>query len=138
MRHPVPLPAEVLAILQKDDMVPSEAEYDKIALDQLPPSWFSASEIHLGSPREVDLVVEAQGELRRANVIMFWTFVRKGDNYSLALAIPAHNLIVKNSRSYGFRDIEAMSATAVTVTTAIFRFDGNEYTEHSERTEAIK
>jgi hypothetical protein len=68
VNKPVVIPDDVLAILCQDGFVSGTLDSPS---DKIPPSWFSASVIHLGDPREEDLVVEAQGELRGANVIMF-------------------------------------------------------------------
>jgi hypothetical protein len=135
---PVPIPDEALAILRRDDRVENELAYAAIAPEKLPRSWFSASEIALGSPGEKDLIVVAEGPLLGANVDTFWVFVNSGKGYLLVLTIPAHDLIVKRSRTNGYRNLEAMAATAITVTTASFRFDGHQYREYSEKTEDIK
>jgi hypothetical protein len=40
------------------------------ATDPLPPSWFSASVLHLHGPVEKDIVVMATGTLRGANITL--------------------------------------------------------------------
>lgn len=54
------------------------------------------------------------------------------------LTIPALGLSVKNSRTNGYRDVEAAAATAVKITTASFRFDGQKYKLYSSKTEDIR
>ena len=71
VKHPVPLPGEVLAILQRDDLVKNELKYDEKAPGKLPATWFSASEITLGSSGENDLIIAAEGPLVGANVDNF-------------------------------------------------------------------
>ena len=58
--------------------------------------------------------------------------------FKLALMLPTHDLIVKNTRSHGYKDIESMAATAIDVTTVQFKFDGGVYKEYTSRTEGIK
>ncbi len=137
-KHPVPLPSEVLAILRRDAFVKDELEGDDIAPERLPTAWFSASEITLGGRGEKDLIVVAEGLLRGANVDTFWVFVHRDQGYALVLTVPAFDIIVKSSRTNGYRNIEASAATAVTVTTASFRFDGHRYVRASVKTEDIK
>lgn len=138
VKHPVLIPNEVLAILRGDGLVKRELDYAGIAPENLPASWFSASEIALRSPGERDLIVAAEGPLVGANVDTFWVFIYSGNGYTLVLTIPALGLSVKNSRTNGYRDIEAAAATAVKITTASFRFDGQEYKIYSSKTEDIK
>ena len=138
VEHPAPIPGEVLAILGRDDHVKHALNYQGITPENLPASWFSASEIALGSSREKDLIVAAEGPLIGANVDTFWVFIHRGRDYSLVLTIPALGLTVKNSRTNGYRDLEAGAATAVTITTASFRFDGQQYKLFSAKTEKIR
>jgi hypothetical protein len=138
VKHPVVIPEPVLAILCNDERVRNELKYEKITPDHLPTSWFSAAEVHLSKPSERDLIVVAQGPLMGANVDVFWVFTRGGATYALALTIPAHDLIVEKSRSNGYRDLESMGATAATVTTVSFHYDGDHYREYSEKTEDMK
>ncbi len=138
VKHPVPIPNDVLAILRRDDRVKNELEYAGIAPENLPRSWFSASEIALGTSREKDLIIAAEGPLVGANVNTFWVFIDHGKSYELTLTLPAHDLTVNNTRTNGYRDLEAMGATAVKVTTTSYRFDGRQYTLYSSKTEDIK
>jgi hypothetical protein len=138
VKHPVPLPSEVLAILQRDDLVKNELKFDEKAPPQLPAGRFSASEITLGSSGEKDLIIAAEGPLVGANVNTFWVFVQSEHHYTLALTIPAHDLIVEGARTNGYRNLEAMAATAESVTTVSFRFDGHQYKEYSAKMEDIK
>ncbi len=138
VKHPVPVPDEVLSILRRDDRVKNELESADIAPEELPNSWFSASEIALGGPGEKDLIVVAEGPLVGANVDTFWVFIHRDKAYALVFTIPVHDLVVKKSRTNGYRNLDVMAATAVTVTTASFRFDGHQYQRFSAKTEDIK
>jgi hypothetical protein len=138
VKHPVPLPSEVLAILQRDNLVKNELKYGENAPEKLPPAWFSASEIALGSSGEKDLIIAAEGPLAGGNVDTFWVFVQREHHYTLVLTIPAHDLVVKRPHTNGYRNLQASGATAATVTTLSFRFNGRQYKEYSTTTEDIK
>lgn len=81
-----------------------------------------ASEIHLTSSTERDLVVIAGAPLSGANVTTFWIFRPTNPGYELLLDAPAHDMVVRNSRTNGYRDIELVSATAVTASTVLCRY----------------
>jgi hypothetical protein len=98
----------------------------------------SASEVHLAGPSEKDIVVMAVGSLRGANITRFWVFRPTDRRFEMLLDARVHDLIVKKSRSNGYRDIELLSATAVTVSTVIVRFDGTKYQTYKTRSETIR
>jgi hypothetical protein len=125
VQHPVEIPEAVLAIISKDESTRNTLEVE--GKSQLPKNWLSASEVHLAESNEQDIVVMAVGLLRGANITTFWLFRPARGGYEMLLDAPVHDLIIKNSRSNGYRDIELLSATAVTVSTVILRFDGKAY-----------
>jgi hypothetical protein len=136
--HPVAIPAEMLAILAKDETVNRVLEDQNISPANLPASWFSAAQVQLGGIGEKDFIVAAKGPLVGANVSPFWVFIHDSHGYKLALSTSVHDLIMKKTRSHGYRDLELDAMTASTVTTAQFRFNGNEYKEFAEKTAEIK
>jgi len=138
VNHPFPIPTEVLALLAKDDLVRNVLEDEKIAAANLPTSWFSAAQVRLGGKGELDLIVASKGPLLEANIDPFYVFIHDSHGYKLALSISVQDLIVKRTRSHGYRDLESDGITASTITTGLFRFNGNEYKESSEKTTDIK
>ena len=64
VKHPIAVPAEVLALLGKDERVRHVLEDENIQSAKLPDSWFSAAQIQLGNEREKDLIVMGEGPLR--------------------------------------------------------------------------
>jgi hypothetical protein len=138
VKNPVPIPEDVLAILGADLMVRDVMKNGDLPVEKPPLSWFSASCIHLADPRENDLVVMGQGQLRGANVITFWVFRSAANGHVLVLTAPAHDLIVKTMRWKGLREIEMLAATAAQVHTVLFRFDGREYKVFREKWEPIR
>jgi hypothetical protein len=138
VKKPVALRQDVLAILKKDEMVRNVLEYENMPPEKLPPSWFSASEIHLGRSRDADMVVVANPPLAGGNVTTFWVFCATPHGYELVLKAPAHTLRVKNTSRRGHRDIELISATAVEVSTVLLRFDGEKYAGFKTRSGPIR
>ncbi len=138
VNHPVAIPAEVLAILARDKQVQNVLDDQKIAPANLPSSWFSAAQVQLGSKGEQDLIVGSKGPIMGANISPFWVFIHDSHGCKLALSVSVHDLFVKRTRSHGYRDLELDAMTASRITTANFRFDGNEYKESSEKTTDIK
>src|SRR3954465_13984394 len=113
VEKPIALPEDVRTTLSKDELVRDEAENDGIPIHAIPSSWFSASVVHLANPRNGDLLVVAQGPLRGSNVTTFWVFARTNHGFQLVLTAPAHDLLIRSSRSRAYRDIETTSMTAL-------------------------
>jgi hypothetical protein len=138
VKKPAAIPQDVVAILVKDEMVSRELENENLPAEKIPLSWFSASAIHLSNSRKTDFVVMARGPLAGGNVVVFWVFRGNPHGHELVLTAPMHDLIVKNTRWNGYRDIELLSATAVTVSTVLCRFDGKQYKEYKSKLEDIQ
>jgi hypothetical protein len=138
VKVPVTVPEEVLATLRKEKTVQGALEDRDIRSENLPPSWFSASEIHLGAANRTDLVVVGEPPVSGGNVAIFWVFCATANGYQLALTAPAHDLAVKNARWKGHRNIELTSLSAVQISTVLLRFDGKRYTEYRSKSEPIR
>jgi hypothetical protein len=138
VQHPVRIPAEVMAILRNDERVRNVLESENLRPDALPEPWFSVAEVHLGPPHEVDYIVAGEGPMMGANISPFWVVIHNANGFRLALFLGAHDLEVGRTRSNGYQGLTTYGATASTVTTVHFRFDGSEYKESSEKTENIK
>jgi hypothetical protein len=128
VRKPVPIPQSVLSALSQDTLVSNELEYESKHAEQAPPSWFSASATHLGASREVDLIVMSVGPVHGANVTMFWAFRPTASGHELIFTGGGHELRVLNSRSKGYRDIEALAVTMQKPSRVLYRFNGKQYT----------
>jgi len=137
--RPSDAPKDVLQILRRNEYVLNCLQFlrqEDEAPDEIPSSWFVASEIHLGGPKEVDFVVQPR-ELGRvpaenrclfgARVIPFWVFRNTPKGFELILEVHEHDLTVLSTRSKGYRDIETWSSTAITQTTWLYKFDGRRY-----------
>jgi len=127
VKVPIALPQGVMDILRSDEMIGMVMRNQDPQIEKFPPSWFSASVIHLGTSGETDFVVVAEGPLIGANVTTFWVIRSTPSGYEVVLNAPAHDLSVKPGRAVGLRDIEMLAATAVQVHTVMYRFDGKSY-----------
>jgi hypothetical protein len=127
VKNPVAIPSDAWSILKSDPGVLEVLANRGLSVDQLPASWFTASEIHLDGRNESDLVVVGKGPLQGANVTTFWVFLRQPQGLKLVLNAPAHDLIIKPTRQNGYKTIEIASATAVRLSKTTFQFDGNQY-----------
>jgi hypothetical protein len=138
VKSPVMIPPEVMVILGEDDIVKRQMENEEPRPAELPQSWFSASKLRLGPTRTDALIVQATGPLVGGNVVVFWAFIQFQVGWKLGLMIPAHDLIVTQTRFNGYRNLEAGAMTCCTITTARFRFDGRVYKRYFSKTEDIK
>jgi len=136
---PIAIPEDVREQLTKDDLVKGALEDSHLAAENLPASWFSASTIHLSLTHKTpDLIVEGNPPLSGGNTATFWVFRASDNSHALVMNTPAHNLIVKNSVSHGYRDIELISMSASIVSTVICRFDGTKYKVYRSKSEPIR
>jgi len=120
VHHPIPIPEPIQTLLVKTDF-PSVSSFV--------PSNYSAAQVHLHGRKEIDYVVEAEGELRGANVCVFWVFLPTPDGFKVALDIPAHNLSINRTRHNRYRTITASAETCCVISTVKLHFDGGEYVQ---------
>lgn len=101
--------------------------------DELPDKLFEASEIHLDGPSEVDLVVLVHVASHGAHFLMLRP---TSDGYSVILNSGGDSLKVLRSKSNGYRSIaiQGFSQAGKVTTNALFRFNGQQYIEASEKT----
>jgi hypothetical protein len=137
VQRPVSLPEGVAQVLRNDTHVLAALNADKISPDQLPTGWFSASEIHLNGPDEVDLIVEGEGHMRGAHVNPFWVFRKTPQGYRLVLNESADLLEVLNTKWKGYRKIRLSAVIARTVVRLFYRFEGHEYRLYQRKYEPI-
>jgi len=151
-RKPVEVPTAALQAI-RDSFVRGDLNCLKhfgTTPDEVPASWFVASEIHLGGPDETDLIVrpnvlriarhelplhEASGCMLGANVIPFWVLRNIRGRYALLLETHALGLEVLDSRSNFYRDIRATAATAGTHTTVLYKMSDAQYQFAERKTE---
>jgi hypothetical protein len=122
----------------QDPDVQSVLESEGAAADKLPPSWYSASNVHLCTPTAKDLVVVGNPPLSGGNTARFWVLHKMAAGYAVVLDGPTHSLEIKNTRHHGCRDIELISASAVQFSTTTLHFNGNKYGVYHTKTEDIR
>ena len=151
-RKPVEVPEAALQVI-RDSFVRGTLnclEHFGTTPDEVPASWFVASEIHLDGPEEIDLIVrpnvlrlaaddlplrEASVCMLGANVIPFWVLRSIRGRYALLLETHALRLEVLDSRSNFYRDIQATAATAATHTTVLYKMSDAQYQVAERKTE---
>jgi hypothetical protein len=127
VENAVPIPGEVWSVLKQDTDVQEVLRYQNPPLKVLPKTWFCAAVVHLHRTSGNDLVVQAEGKMTGANVTEFWVFAASPQGPKLVLKIPAHDLVIRDIESGGYKIIEASAVTARHVSTSIYKFDGHKY-----------
>ena len=105
IEHPVPVPQEVLQILRRNERNQRLLAKGQTP-DEMPASWFVASEINLRDDNLADLIVmAAEPRLLGANIVPFWIFRNTLKGHELILSVSALSLDVLNTKTNGYRDI---------------------------------
>jgi hypothetical protein len=136
--NPVPVPGDVLELLEKETVVRDALKNNQDADNKVPQSWFSATELQLRLNGKADLLVRAEPPLAGANTDYFWVFRNFGSGYVRVLGGAAHDLEIRNRRSLGSRDIAFIAMTAAEMHTVVYRFNGKRYVVYREKSEPIK
>jgi hypothetical protein len=124
---PFTLPKSILDLLSRYEMVTDSLEEKNIPPEQLPGSWFLASEVHLAGPKENDVVVMGQCPVCGANVAPFWLFRPSNRGYELLMFGRGLALRIIDHRTNGYLDIETSMVMTQKPWTGIWRFDGKKY-----------
>ena len=142
--HPLAVPDKVVEVLQTDEAVKSCRKDNPIHAGQSLSSWFVASLIHLGGPKQADVVVvpsfngeESMCFQTPAGIIgMFWLFRQHGQRYELVLRTWGGGFEILPSRTNGYRDVRTgtLGQAGRALTNLDFHFDGTRYVEDRERT----
>lgn len=114
VKNAVPTPDGVWSLLKQDDDVREALQNQNSTVKTPPRTWVSAAIVHLHEASENDLVVQGQGPMMGANVTEFWVFAETSHGPKLVLKIPAHDLLIREARSGGYKIIEASAITAAT------------------------
>lgn len=152
IQRPAELSRAALRVLSKDERVASCLKHDDLSAEELPADWFVASEIHLGGPNEVDLVVLPGGRLpdtppgeisqnvclMGANTAQMWVLRDTQAGFQLVLSQIGLGMSVLSTRTNGLRDIQvgfAVGGGGYDVEIED-KFDGKSY-EITERTSTL-
>lgn len=126
IQRPVVPPDSVLQILRRNLQALTTSQATPIA-EPFAADWFSASEIHLGSPDEADLIVIGTGPLLGPNGALFLVFRRTIAGYQLIFNERAQVFSVLDSTSNGSRDISVMPEVQGSTLSVVYRFNGQDY-----------
>jgi hypothetical protein len=126
-QRPFALPRAILDVLRRDPMVKDSLEDKNIPPDQLPGSWFQASEVHLAGPDERDVIVMGHCPVCGANVAPFWVFRPARKSYELIMFGGGLALEIMRHRTNGYRDIETSMVVTQKPWSGVWRFDGKKY-----------
>ena len=136
LSHPVNLPNGAMRVMLKNATVLSCSEQEQSGGKALE-KWFVASEIHLTTSSQVDLVVMPQDMhekpsanrcLLNAHSMPFWILAKQGPEYALVLEANVQTLKVLRTMSHEYRDIETSSSNPNESTKWFYQFDGHRYT----------
>ena len=117
--HPIPIPETAFHQLWVSD----HNRY----IDDTPQRLrqrLAGAKIDLDGDSRLDLLVQGDNG---ANITGFWIFHNEGKRQRLVLDTRGLGLFLLKRSHHGLRDIEVGAATATTLHTAIYRFDGRRY-----------
>jgi len=124
IRSPAKIPTAVFRqILRSDDNL---LRVDETVLHFK--SRISGTLIDLNSDKRPDFLVQGNDG---ANITGFWLFRNIKGRQQLVLYTTGLALDLLRHKHNGLRDIEAVCATAVTLSSAIYRFNGQKYRAHT-------
>ena len=138
---PITLRRAALDALSKDAGVASCLENEGISPNELPASWFVASEIHLDGENESDLVVLPGGRLPDtpkgeispnacflgANTGQMWVLRNTPRGFKLVFSQMGLGMSVHATTTNGFRDIEVGAVVGGYDDSIDYKFDGESY-----------
>ena len=135
LSHPIDLPDNALRMMRKNPTVLDCLKQGQ-SPDDIPGMWFVASEIHLSTSGQSDLVVmprdmsespSANRFLFHAHSMPFWILLKRGKAYTIALEANVQMLKVLSTASQGHRDIETTATNLNETTNWLYRFNGEKY-----------
>lgn len=132
--RPVHLPEDALKVMRQNKTVLDCLE-DEQSKDDIPETWFIASEVHLSDSDEVGLVVMPRASegspggacLLNAHTMPFWILLKSGRAYTIVLEDNVLVLRVLSTVSHGHRDIETTAINLNETTKWLYGFDGEKY-----------
>ena len=125
MGQTVPIPKRIMQLLHAQ---PSVKEYlanpDNDRQSML--DSFEGAAVDLAKHGKTDFVV-TNAVLNGANTGPFWVFLKTNQGYKLVLSVTSLDLTIMKSRTKGFRNISAGTATAVSSNVDVYKFTGKKY-----------
>ena len=92
--------------ISSDRAIANVMKDGQLSIERIPKNWFTASQVHLGSKSETDLVVMGTGISLGPYSAGFWILRQIPQGYEIVLAVNTHDLALLDTRTNGLRDIE--------------------------------
>jgi hypothetical protein len=127
LQHPVALSPDVLRVLFETEEARQVLNFASDAAHGDPARLFRATEVHLSSPDEVDLVVIGVSPMRGADCGWFWVVRSARNDPKVVLFANANSLELTESGTNGYRDILTAWSSATETNETAYRFDGKNY-----------
>lgn len=125
--HPVALNQAAKKALASDPAVADVMRDDGLTIDTIPKDWFTASEVHLTSEAQADLLVMGLGISLGPYTAGFWILRKTPQGYDLLLSTNSHGLEILQTSTNGLRDIETGLTAGGSTYSQSFKFDGHRY-----------
>lgn len=125
--RPVTLSTEARAALAGERSIADVLKDEGLKAETMPEDWFMASEVHLSSPEEADLVVMGDKIARGAYTTAFWVLRHSPTGYRVIFRADAHDLDLLKSRTNGLCDISITIVNLHGGYSGEYGFDGTTY-----------
>jgi hypothetical protein len=125
--RPVTLSTEARAALAGERSIADVLKDEGLKAETMPKDWFMASEVHLSSLDEADLVVMGDKIARGPYTSTFWVLRHSPTGYKVIFRADAHSLELLTNRTNGLRDISITIVNLHGEYSAEYGFDGNTY-----------
>lgn len=135
VQHPVVLSPEVLKALFETEEARQVLNFASDAAQDDPARLFRATEVHLGRPGEVDLVVIGVPPMSGADASWFWVVRSTRSGPKVVLHTDANSLDLAKSRTNGYRDIVTVWSSGGETQETTFHFDGKNYKAWKKKTQ---
>ncbi len=133
-KKPVSLPSDALQSLRNshspDDLIQMCAQESGIAVDQIPATWFVASEIRLTPTPSSGLVIRGEHAcLGGAHIAQFWILEKSKAGYRIVFRGRADGLTILPTSSNGYRNVQLVIVTqaGVYVDSVNFKYRKGQY-----------
>jgi len=125
--HAMPLNKAAKRALASEQSIADVMKDEKLSVEAMPEDWFTASEVHLSSPAEADLVVMGNHIARGAYTSAFWVLRKSLGGYRVVFRNDAHSLQLQKTKTNGLCNILTAVVTLRYNSTAEYEFDGKTY-----------
>jgi hypothetical protein len=127
VHRPAAIPEDVLKILRENSDF-STCDVEAGSRDNVPATWYEASQIHLDGPGETDLVVKAKNAcMMGPNLGPYWVFRKTVYGHILVLSTDAVGVQILKTETNGLRNIRTGAFVSLKPSYVLYKFDGRAY-----------